>query len=365
MRILFNNFKRAYEANKRSLDKAIGRVCKSGRYILGDEVTQFEKNFAAYHKSRHAIGVANGLEALQIALMALGIKEGDEVITTSYSAVATALSIRAVGAKPIFVDVDEYFHIDTNKIEAAITSKTRAILPVHIFGQAAPMDTIMAIARKHNLAVIEDCAQAHGAEYKGKKMGTVGDVGCFSFYPTKNLGGFGDGGALITDSDRIAELSRMIRNYGQQNRYEHEIYGINSRLDELQAAILNAFLPNLDTHNERRRAIASLYAENLSDIASLQLPKERRHAVPIYHLYVIETEKRNELQKYLDTHGVASLIHYPIPIHKQKCFSEWNSLSLPHTEKKADHALSLPVHPYLTDKEVLYICKQVRNFFNQ
>ncbi len=364
MRIIFNDFKKVYNQNEKAIDKAIKRVCKSGRFILGEEVKQFEERFASYMGSKYAIGVGNGLEALQISLMALGIGEGDEVITTAHSAVATALSIRAVGATPIFADIDEFYHINPKSVEQCITPKTKAIIPVHLYGQPCNLSELSKLAVKHKLVIIEDCAQAHGAEYNGKKVGTFGKMGCFSFYPTKNLGAFGDGGAIITDDAFLAEKCRMARNYGQKNRYEHEVYGINSRLDELQAAILSTLLPFLDRNNKKRISIAKIYRRELSGVNQIILPTERPSIKHVYHLFVIETEKRNELQKFLEKNGIDALIHYPFPIHKQKCFSDWKNVSLPITEKKVSQILSLPIHPYLTEKEVVFICQKIKTFFS-
>jgi len=252
MKILFNRLEQKYIKNKKRFLKIADEVLGSGRYILGPFVTEFEEKFAEYIGVKYCIGVGNGLEALQIGLMALGIGKGDEVITTSLSAVATSLAIKAVGAKPVFVDIDEYYHLDADQIEKYINKKTKAILPVHLYGQSADLDKILKIAKKHKLFVIEDCAQAHGTEYKNKKVGTFGDVGCFSFYPTKNLGAFGDGGCIVTNNKKIADLAKMIRNYGQKNRYEHIVYGINSRLDELQAAFLLEKLKDLDNDNLKK-----------------------------------------------------------------------------------------------------------------
>src|SRR3989344_3653868 len=349
MKISFNNFQRQYNENKKDLDSALTRVAESGNYILGPEVKNFEDNFAKYIGSKFAIGVANGMEALQISLMALGIGKDDEVITTPHSAVATTLAITNIGAKPVFCDIDEYYHIDSSKIEALITTRTRAIVPVHLYGQSADLDEIGRVARKHNIHIIEDCAQGHGAMFRGKKVGSFGTFGCFSFYPTKNLGGMGDGGAITTDDKELAEKCKMLRNYGQKNRYEHEFQGMNSRLDEIQAALLSILLEKLDSHNLRRQKIAEIYINELSKIREIELPNTRADSNHVYHLFVIKSEKRDGLQKYLEDKGVQSLIHYPIPIHKQKCLSDYNSMNLPVVENIVTSILSLPSHPYLTD----------------
>lgn len=361
--ILFNDFHSQYLYFKKEIDSAINDVLKSGGYILGEKVQLFEKQFASYLGSKYCIGVGNGLEALQISLMALGIKEGDEVITTSHSAVATALAIKAVGATPVFVDIDNYFHLDANKIEEKITSRTKAILPVHLYGQMVDIEKIKSIAKKHHLFIIEDAAQAHGAEYKGKKAGTFGEAGCFSFYPTKNLGAFGDGGAIVTNKKDIYEKCKMIRNYGQKNRYEHKIYGINSRLDEIQAAILSVELKYLDRFNKTRNKLANIYIKLLSSVDKIRLPQIRPNNKHAFYLFVIEAQNRDELMKYFEKYNIPTLIHYPIPIHKQKCFSEFNSLHLPIVENKVKTILSLPIHPFLNEKDITYIAKHIIKFY--
>jgi len=362
--ILFNDFKTEYIYLKKEIDSAIKEVLMSGRYILGKKVENFERQFAKYLGVKYCVGVGNGLEALQIALMALGIGEGDEVITTAHSAVATTLAIKAVGAKPIFVDIDEYYHLDSSKIENKITSRTKAILPVHLYGQMVDIETIHQIAKKHSLYLIEDAAQAHGAEYKGKKAGTFGDFGCFSFYPTKNLGAFGDGGAIVTNKKELYEKCKMIRNYGQKNRYEHEIYGLNSRLDEIQAAILSVKLKHLSEFNRKRQQIAKLYFKLLKNVPQIRLPKIRNNAKHIFHLFVIEAERRDELIKFLEKNNIPTIVHYPIPIHKQKCFPEFNNLKLPVLETKVQKILSLPIHPFLKEEDVIYIVKKIKEFYD-
>jgi dTDP-4-amino-4,6-dideoxygalactose transaminase len=362
MQIPFNDFKKEYHAHKKGVDGAVQKVLESGWYILGKEVESFEKNFAEYIGAGHAVGVGNGMEALQIALLTLGVGKGDEVITTSLSAVATALAIVAVGATPVFADIDRYFHLDPKDVENKITPKTKAIIPVHLYGQAADIAVLRKISKKYNVFIVEDCAQAHGAIFKGKRVGTFGAANAFSFYPTKNLGAYGDGGAVVTKDPVLAEKIRMARNYGQSNRYEHPIYGLNSRLDELQAAILSVKLKTLDKENAKRNAVADIYKNELNKVKEISLPLERPGAGHIYHLFVIETEKRDELQKYLKEKGIATLIHYPIPIHKQKSFSKYNALSLPRTERAAGRILSLPCNPFLTTAEVRYICKQIKDF---
>lgn len=362
MEIKFNDFQKQYKAHHQKFDKAIKGVLNSGWYILGSQVADFEKKFAAYIGTKYAIGVANGMEALQIALLALNIGPGDEVITTSHTAAATALAIVAVGAKPVFVDIDEYFHIDANQIEEKINGKTKAIIPVHLYGQSVDLDKIMAICQKHHIHLIEDCAQAHGALYKNKKVGSFGVVNCFSFYPTKNLGAFGDGGAITTNDQALYEKILQLRNYGQKNRYEHESYGLNSRLDEIQAAILLVQLEYLDKNNKIRQKLADIYAKHLRHVKQVKLPQLRKNCQSVFHLFVIEAENRDGLAEYLKSKGIATLIHYPVPVHRQPCFKEHNSY-LPVLEEKIKVILSLPIHPFLSVKEIKYICNSINIFY--
>jgi dTDP-4-amino-4,6-dideoxygalactose transaminase len=362
MEIKFNDFQKQYKSNQKNFDKAIKSVLNSGWYILGEQVTNFEKEFANYIGVKYSAGVANGMEALQIALLALNIGKGDEIITTSHTAAATALAIISVGAKPIFVDIDEYFHINVDKIEKKITKNTKAIIPVHLYGQSIDLDGALNVCKKHRLYLIEDCAQAHGALYKNKKVGSLGDINCFSFYPTKNLGAFGDGGALTTNSKMLYEKILKLRNYGQKNRYEHELYGINSRLDEIQAAILSVQLKSLDKNNKIRQKLAEIYYNNLKNVKNIKIPKIRKNCQSVFHLFVIEAENRDNLAEYLKSKGIASLIHYPIPIHKQICFKKYKA-SLPVLENKIKVILSLPIHPFLSKKEIDYICKSIKEFY--
>lgn len=360
--IVMNDFKKEYQFFKKHVDAAFAEVMTSGWHILGPTVYRFEKAFADYLGSKYVIGVANGLEAIQIALMALHIGEGDEVLTVSHSAVATTLAITNVGATPVFIDIDDYYHMDASLLEAHITPRTKAIIPVHLYGQAFNMDAIAAVAKKHNLAIIEDACQAAGTEYKGKKAGSMGTMGCFSFYPTKNLGGYGDGGAISTDSDELYEACKMLRNYGQKNRYYHELKGINSRLDELQAAFLLAKLPYLDELNKKRNTLAHIYLRELSTVSGITLPKLREDAFHIFHLFVIELDDRDGLMNHLKDNGIQSLIHYPVPIHKQTCYPEYNQVQLKRTEAMVGRILSLPMHPFMEEEEVLKVCTAVKEY---
>lgn len=361
--ILLNNFKKEYSFFQKDADIAVKKTLKSGWYILGKNVENFEKDFAKYIGVKYCIGVANGLEALQISLLALGIKQGDEVLTVSNSAVATALAITNVGATPVFVDIDNYYHIDPDKIEQKITKKTKAIIPVHLFGQIVDIERILKIAQQHNLKVIEDACQAHGASFKRKKAGSFGDAGAFSFYPTKNLGAYGDGGAITTNSKEIYEKCRMLRNYGQKNRYEHAVKGLNSRLDEIQAAILSVKLKKLDNLIKKRNKIAKIYYKNLKGQQELVLPKVRENSFHAYHLFVIQAINRNKLHLYLKSKNIETLIHYSIPIHQQEAFKEFSKLQIPNTENLSKEILSLPINPFTTDLEVKFVCEKIKNFY--
>ena len=355
--IPFVNFKKGYFDLKQEIDEAVKMVLESGWYILGKGVKAFEKEFAEYNKVKYCVGVANGMEALQLSLMALGIKPGDEVITVANTAAATILSITSVGAKPIFVDINPVsYNIDPEQIKNSITPKTKAIIPVHLFGQTADMDHLLEIADKHNLRVVEDACQAHGAEYKGKKAGTMGDAGCFSFYPTKNLGAYGDGGAILVNDDKLNKKLRVLRNYGQETRYVHKYKGLNSRLDELQAAILRVKLKYLDENIKKRRKNAKLYNELLKNM-DLILPIEMPTNKHTYHLYVVRSKKRDDLSKKLKSKGIQTLIHYPIPLHLQNAFIDlgYKKGFLPVTEQYADEILSLPMYPQLEEEEIKII----------
>ena len=363
--ILCANPKAQYLSHKDEIDSAIQCVLDSGWYILGKEVTQFEKEFAQFNTVSHAIGVGSGTEALHIALRALDIGQGDEVITPAHTAVATASAIVLSGAKPVFVDIEpEFFTIDPDLIEDAITSKTKAIIPVHIYGQPCDINTIMEIAKKHNLKVIEDCAQAHGANYKSKRVGSIGDIGCFSFYPTKNLGAIGDGGALVTNDDKLAYRIRLLREYGWKERYVSSTEGWNSRLDEIQAAFLRVKLNALDADNDRRRRHAEKYQDMLQALP-LQLPKAREDSSHVYHLFVVQTDNRDALKKYLREQGIQTAIQYPIPIHRQEYFREIvGDITLPVTEKAATEILSLPMYPELSEKDRKIVSQKIMYYYN-
>lgn len=337
----------AYRELKIEIDAAIHRVLDSGWYILGPEVEAFEAEWAAWCGASHAVGLANGLDALILALRALDIGPGDEVIVPSNTYIATWLAVTAVGARPVPVEPDPAtYNIDPARIAAAITPATRALLPVHLYGQPADLDPILALARQHGLGVIEDAAQAHGARYKGRRIGAHGDVVCWSFYPGKNLGALGDSGAITTNRADLADRIRVLRNYGSRVKYVNEVQGVNSRLDPIQAAVLRAKLPHLEAWTDRRRAIAAAYAEGLRD-SGLILPHVPDWADPAWHLYVVRSPDRDGLQKRLAEAGVGTLIHYPIPPHMQAAYADLGLVpeALPLARDLAGEVLSLPMGP--------------------
>lgn len=361
--ILCSNPLPQYQSHKKEIDQAIARVLDKGWYILGEEVKSFEREFASWIGVAHGIGVGSGTEALHVALAACGIGPGDEVITVSHTAVATVAAIELTGARAIFADIDpQYYTIDPEQLEKLVTSRTKAIIPVHLYGQAADLDPILAIAKKKGLYLIEDCAQAHGARYKGKRVGSLGDLACFSFYPTKNLGAIGDGGMVVTNNSQLAEKARLLREYGWAERYVSHIAGWNTRLDELQAAILRIKLKYLDEDNKKRNDLAAIYNKELNGIR-LVLPAMRKDCGHVYHLYVVRVKKRNELQKFLKEQDIGALIHYPVPIHLQPAYKKLSgSGSLPVTEKAAQEILSLPMYPELKPEEVEKVIAALKNY---
>lgn len=365
--ILCSNPKEQYLAHKAEIDAAVRRVLESGWYILGEEVKQFEAEFAKYLGVSYAIGVGNGTEALHLALAACGIGRGDEVITVSHTAVATVAAIELTGATPVLVDIEpEFFTMDPGKLEAAITPHTRAIVPVHLYGQPAEMESILKIARRHGLRVVEDCAQAHGATWQGKRVGSLGDMGCFSFYPTKNLGALGDGGMVVTGDTELATKARLLREYGWAERFISHFPGWNSRLDEVQAAILRAKLPYLDANNQARRYIAEVYQERLAD-AGLVLPRVREGCEHVFHLYVVRAARRDELLRFLRDRGVGAAIHYPTPVHLQPAYrGRLHSGGIfPETERAAHEILSLPIYPELDHLELQAVIEGVQAFVSR
>lgn len=363
-----------YESIKEDIQTAINEVLTTANFIGGPVVNRFQQEFEKYLKVKHVIPCANGTDALQIALMSLGLNPGDEVITPSFTYIATTEVIALLGLKPVFVDVDpNTFCIDPSKIENAITERTKVIVPVHLYGQAAEMESIMKLAKKHNLYVVEDNAQAIGGDYYFKdgtvaKLGTIGDIGCTSFFPSKNLGCYGDGGAMYTNNLEISERLRMIANHGQRQKYYHEIVGCNSRLDAIQAAVLNVKLPHLDNYIVARQKVADLYDELLGNSEHIIVPKRSTYSNHVFHQYTIQLigVNRNELQNYLEGKGIPSMIYYPKPAHKQAMFDGFKvgELNLPVTESLTSSVISLPIHTEMTVEQQKLICAEVLNFIN-
>jgi dTDP-4-amino-4,6-dideoxygalactose transaminase len=367
VQIPFLDLKANYRSIKPEIDEAVHRTLDSGWFILGKEVEAFETEFAAYCSVKHCVGVGNGLEALHLILRGCGIGAGDEVIVPANTYIATALAVSYAGATPVLVEAnEETYNIDVTKIEAAITERTKAIIPVHLYGQPADMDPICALAKKYSLKLIEDNAQAHGATHKGRKTGGLGDAAGVSFYPGKNLGAFGDGGAILTNDDELAKKVKQIRNYGQRAKYYHDYKGFNSRLDEIQAAILRVKLKHLDTWIEKRRTLASKYFEFFSDASNLILPRSLHGTGPVYHLFVIRHPRRAALQAHLQRNGIETLIHYPRPLHLQKAYADLMipEGAFPVSERLASEVLSLPLYPELSDNMVEDIASCVKSFDN-
>jgi len=362
MNIPFFDLTKQYATIQAEIDAATARVLKGGWYILGPEVKAFEKELAEYIGTQFAIGVGSGTEAIHIALLALGIGAGDEVITVPNTAVATVAAIELTGARPVLVDVrDDTMLIDVEKIERAITPRTKAIIPVHLFGQSADLDPILAIARAKNIFVLEDCAQAHGATYRGKRVGSIGDLAAFSFYPTKNLGAYGDGGAITTNNPELAQRIDLLRQYGWRERYTSDIKGMNSRLDELQAAILRVKLRHLDVWNRARRERAALYTELLRTVTP---PREMPYGEAVYHLYVVQSPKRDALIAHLKARGIGTMIQYPHTIHLQPAYTNlgYRAGSFPVAERLAREIVSLPLYPELSLEDVKSIAQVVNEF---
>ncbi len=355
------NLSKNYQGLQKEIDQSVSKIFRKGQFILGENVSLFEKEFSRYLGVKYAIGVASGTDALILALKSLGINSQDEVIVPANS-YPTALAVASV-ATPKLVDIDpRTLNMDISKIEKTITPKTRAILPVHLFGLAAEMRAILKIAKKHRLFVIEDAAQAHGASYEGKKLGTLGDLGCFSFYPTKNLGCCGDGGMVVTNNKKLAELIRQLRVYGEKKRYQSLRLGINSRLDELQAGILRVKLKRLDSYNQLRQKVAYHYFSCLKS-DNLILPPKKSDGSHVYHLFTIRARERDNLKRYLEKHGIETNIHYPLPVHLVKAFSflKYQKGDFPEAEKACREILSLPCYPELTNKQITSICNLLKS----
>ncbi|MFX4263237.1 DegT/DnrJ/EryC1/StrS family aminotransferase [Pelotomaculum propionicicum] len=363
MKVEFTVLGRLYTKYQSEYEEAVLRILRSGWYILGNELTKFENDFAAYHGVKHCAGVGNGLDALCFAVSALGIGPGDEVIVQANTYIATALAVSETGAIPVFVEADKFFGIDPEGIEKAITEKTKSIMAVHLYGQPCNMDQIMEIGNKHNLHVIEDCAQAHGAKYKGKLVGTFGDAGCFSFYPTKPVGAMGDAGAVITNSNELDDKVRMIRNYGSKVKYKHEIIGINSRMDEIQAAVTCVALKHIEEGNGERRAIAQKYLDGIKN-PKVVLPDLRPDSEHVYHVFAVLCEERDRLHDFLEENNIHAQIHYPIPCHLAGCYSSLGSKSgkIPTAESFAKQELSLPIYVGMPEDEVDYVIETINRF---
>jgi len=363
MKVPFLSLNESYNSHSDEINKAIEGVLQSGRYIGGPILKSFEEKFSLYTQAEYCVGLANGLDALEISLKCLGISHGDEVIVPSNTFIATWLAVSNVGATPIPVEPNiKNYSIDANKIDQVITSKTKAIIPVHLYGQPADMNEILKIAKKHNLYIIEDAAQAHGAIYKGKKIGSHGDIVTWSFYPGKNLGAFGDAGAITTNNKSIAEEIRAIGNYGSKEKYVNILMGVNSRLDPIQAAILDVKLTYLDSWNEKRKSIAKKYLEEIN-LSNLILPYGVDSQNAAWHLFPVRHVQRDKLMSFLESKGIQTLIHYPIPPHKQEIYQkQYSKYVLPICEKMAEELVSLPIEPNMTDEQVEYVIEQVNNF---
>lgn len=367
MKVPFLDLKAQFKQIENEVLPMVTEAMNNSAFIGGSQVVGFESEFAEYCQSKFCVGVASGTDALRFALIACGIGAGDEVITVSNTFIATTETISQVGAIPVFIDVHpETWNMDVSKIEEAISEKTKAVIPVHLYGQPANMAPILKIAEEHNLVVIEDACQAHGALYNDKKAGSMGIAGCFSFYPGKNLGAFGEGGAVVTQDKRIADKIRMIRDHGQNEKYFHEIEGYNGRLDAIQAGILRIKLKRLDDWNQARKQNAAYYSENLSGIHGLTIPADADFSTSVYHLYVILVNDRDGLQQFLKEKGIATGLHYPLPLHLQKAYNHlgYKKGDFPVTESAAKRLLSLPMYPELTHQQIEYIVESTKEFMN-
>jgi len=367
MKIKFVDLNRQHNLYKDELLQAITAVLDKGDFILGDFVKEFEKSFSDYIGCQYAVGVDSGSSALSLALKTIDIRNGDEVITVPNTFISTAYAISDCGGKPVFVDVEEQTQLmDISLVESAVTSKTKAIIPVHLFGQMVDMNSLMKIAKKHNLFVIEDSCQAHGASQNGKKAGSIGDLACFSFYPGKNLGAFGDGGMITTSKKLYYERLMLLRNNGSIKKYYHKLKGRNARLDNIQAAVLKVKMKYLDEWNQKRKRIADKYSQSFNEVGDLILPAIKEENKSAHHLYVVRTKYRDELYDYLNSNGIETIIHYPIPIHLQESYSELQltSGSFPITELLANEILSVPIHPHLTNQDLRYIINSMKKYFD-
>lgn len=355
--------KRTFNLHKAEYEEAALRALNSGWYILGKEMEDFEQKFAAYMGVKHCVAVNSGTDSLILAFRALDIQPGDEVIVPAGAFIASVIGVTENGGIPVFVDMDNYMEIDADAIEAKITDRTKAILPVHLFGQCSRMDKIVEIAQKYNLTLLEDCAQCHGSTFNGKLAGTFGSLGCFSFYPTKPLGAFGDAGAIITDNDELAEKLRLLRNYGSKIKYHNEINGVNSRMDEVQAAMLKVGLKYLDIGNIERRRQAQLYKDGIKN-SKVVIPATYNEVYHVYHLFPVLVEDRNAFQEYLSQNGVKTQVHYPIPPYMAECYKEWGYEwnDFPKAARYAEREVSLPIYDGLTDEEIQYVIDVINKY---
>ncbi len=367
MKIPLVDLKAQYHSIRTEIDEAVHRILESGQFILGSEVKSLEEEIASYCGVKHAVGVASGTDALHLALLACGIRPGDEVITTPFTFIATAEAITQCGATPVFVDIDPHtYNIDPTKIEPRITQRTKAIIPVHLYGQPAEMDAILALAKRYNLKVIEDCAQALGAEYKGRKVGSLGDAGCLSFFPAKNLGAYGDGGMVVTDDPEVAETVDMLRKHGAKTSYYHLLPGFNSRLDALQAAILRVKLKHLEEWNELRRRKALLYTRLLSQIDGIEPPRVAEHNKPSCNYYTIRLKdsrlNRNELRKHLESRGIQTAVYYPLSLHLQEVYQSlgYKRGDFPQSEQAQEQVISLPMYPELSEEQIEEVVSEIK-----
>ncbi len=374
MNVPFLNLKAQYRSIREEIDSAVHEVLEQTAFAGGPFVARFEREFAAFCGAKEAIGVGSGTDALWLALLALGVGEGDEVITVPNTFIATAEAVTYCGAKPVFVDVDERtYTLEPNRLEDAVKKRLgrpearrlKAIIPVHLFGQTADMDPILEISRRYGIRVVEDACQAHGAEYKGKKAGTMGEAGCFSFYPGKNLGAYGEAGGVVTDDGELAAQMRMLRDHGQAKKYYHHRIGWNARMDGIQGAVLGVKLKYLAGWNESRRGHARRYNESLAAIGPLQIPREAPYARHIYHVYAVRTPRRDELISFLGERGIGCGIHYPVPVHLQKAyeFLGWRPGSFPNAEKQCAAFVSLPMFPELQPEQIGYVCESIKQFY--
>lgn len=366
MNVPLVDIKGQYGLIKKEIWTAVQRVIESGKYIMGEEVERFEEELAGYCRAKYAIGVSSGTDALYLALRVFDIGSGDEVITVPFTFMATVETICLAGAKPVFVDIEpKTFNIDVNKIEKAITKKTRAIMPVHLYGQSADMDPIIGLAKRYNLVVIEDAAQAIGAEYKGKQVGSIGDIGALSFFPSKNLGACGDAGAILTNREDLIRKLKMIREHGSEKKYYHDYIGTNSRLDALQASVLRVKLKHLDAWTEQRRRLAEIYNNTIEPSDGIILPIEESYGKHVYNQYTLRVKNREDLRNHLEKNGIQSVSYYPVPMHLQKAFEflRYKKGDFPESEKAAEEVLSVPIWPELGEDKITYVAEKINSFF--